>query len=334
MARAYICLVRNDLEDNFLQVLDLMPSLPGRNGVYDPQAQAEILTFFVRDDLIGPTHATIAGDQLDESTYGLAAYLLDRVENTGGGNLALTPAQAEEMSNLLLGRVADGLPLTEADVNASVINATTGVSGSDLTGVLGGSRGQLTDILQILVGTIFKLPEGCLINAAGGGMPLLVNGFFVSRPNLVPARLTGPGGFKRPFSNQRVPNIASRPIGNGRICIVLPPIGPPRPRPRPIGGIRKCWPVPPPPPSPSAAPQTGTQDWSFRDVKTILDTGDLHRSALMGALSHLKSSGFSFLNGAFEYGTGGTALTIGGSEIPTSGIAPAVVVYSATGEVI
>ena len=80
--------------------------------------------------------------------------------------------------------------------------------------------------------------------------------------------------------------------------------------------------------------QAGTQDVNFQDTRMVIDTGMLHKSALLGVLSELADPTFSFINPAFTYGGSGTALTLDGTNIGTDGQARAVAVYAADGTVI
>jgi hypothetical protein len=83
-----------------------------------------------------------------------------------------------------------------------------------------------------------------------------------------------------------------------------------------------------------AATQSGTQDVTFRKLRTIIDCGELHMSVAEGQLSHLVDDGFAWINEGFTYGAAGTALDIGGGHIPATGIARGVVVYDDDGNVI
>ena len=75
----YICLARTDIPDGTLQVLDLSPNASQRT-IYDPPAQ----TRYLKRPLNTPV-ALLANGSIQEDAYGLAGYLLDRVE--AGGTL-------------------------------------------------------------------------------------------------------------------------------------------------------------------------------------------------------------------------------------------------------
>jgi hypothetical protein len=77
---------------------------------------------------------------------------------------------------------------------------------------------------------------------------------------------------------------------------------------------------------------TYPSDW--RHVRSFIDTDYLHMSRFNGQLSKLASATYAWINPAFTYGATGTALTIGQGHIATTGIARALIVYDASGNVI
>ena len=83
MARAFICLARNDLDENALQVLDLVPNTSQRNPIYDGEGQTGYLTWFRQNDL--PTVSGLGPILAASTVYGLQAYLLSNVDNQAGG---------------------------------------------------------------------------------------------------------------------------------------------------------------------------------------------------------------------------------------------------------
>jgi len=287
MARAYIVLIRNDLADNFLEVLDLVPNTSQRSFPYTSGPQTGYLSHYLLDGVNGAVVTTGAGPILiDGDVYGLSAYLIDHVENSGaGGDPALTAAEAIAISGALEARAAAGSSLTLADINTE-INVPAGVSGSDLDGTLGNSTGSVEEILRILAGERYKMPDGTQVEDGANAFDPTVGGYFVTTPNIQPT-LSKPGG-RAPGSH-----------------------------------------------IPTTAPtQTGTQDVNFVNIREIYDTGDLHRSALLGNLAELKAATFAFINPEFTYGAAGTAATLGTTAIGTTGAAAAVVVYDASGNVI
>ena len=309
MARAFIVLARNDLEDNLLQVLDLkpnssqlLPSQDGQNG-----GQTGYQTFYSRDAAVNTTVATAAGAGGGASVdtvsvaYGLAAYLIANVEDQITA-AAITAGVANATRNALFALVAAGSALTAAAVaNALVANGVAN-AGAGTTLTAGNSTGVLLSVLRILAGEVWRLPAATQVTVAGGGFDVTAKGAFVARPNVL-----GPSSVAGTYGSVRGRKYSSP----------LPFLVPGTPR------------------AGQAPVQTGTQDVLFRDVRVIVDTGDLHLSALNGALADLKSASYLFLNQAFTYAGGATpAQTIAAGNIPATGIARAVTVYDASGNVI
>jgi len=318
------------MDDDLLQVLDLVPNVSQRNPTYEPHGQTGVLSFFAQSDEVVTSPGGGGYLILEVDTYGLDPYLLDTVANTGGGDLALTDAQVLDFANLILDQVAAGGTL-EQPVIDDLLNSVAGVSGSGLA--VGNSRASVNDILRILSGEVYKIPAGSQVVRPGGEFPHLLHGFFVTPPNVIPALTTGPGGRKGGSVTQSVMSPGPRP----RRCILRAPSLGPLPRgglplrgglPRPIS---RCFP-PPPGPAPEAAPQTGTQDVTYRDIRPVVMGGDIARSAAVGTLAKFKASDFQFYNWSFRYGVGGTAVAINGLEIPEDGVYPAVAVFTDTGE--
>jgi hypothetical protein len=298
MARAYIVLARNDLDDNLLQVLDLSPNKSQRNSVYAGAGQTHYQTHFLLDAVNAAvaTQAGLAGGaslDSDGDTYGLSAYLIDNVEDTLGTQ-ALTAVEAGQISALIEQDASNGVALTLAAINIH-INTPAGVGGSDLDGILGASTGSVEEVLRILAGERWKLPDNSQVQVVGGTFDAAVRGFFTTAANIEQPEsvraLNGAGiRGRNPFSGRVVPT--------------------------------------------TAVVNTGTQDGNHNQVLPIVNTGALQLSALSGVLSELVAPAFTFLNPAFTYGAGGTATDLDGVAIPATGAHRAVTVYAADGTVI
>lgn len=310
MARAYIVLARNDLDDSLLQVLDLKPNATPSIGsvIYGGSPQGGYQTFYLLDGVNAPV-ATKAGAgggaslDVDGDTYGLSAYLLDNVEDTGAGE-SLTAAEAIAISILIEADVASGTALTLARINTH-INTPAGVAGSDLDGTLGNSTGTVEEVLRILAGERYKLPNDSQVREPAGTFDPVSRGLFVEGVNVeVQASRRSTYGNARGI--------------RGRASTA------------PITHIR------PGEPRAGQAPTQGpNQDVNFNNVRATVDTGALQLSAASGTLSELKSATFSFINGAFTYGGGASpAQDISGTNIPATGVGRAVVVYDASGNII
>jgi len=284
--RAYIVLLRNDLPDNLLEVLDLIPNTSQRRFPYETYGQTHYLSYYLLDGVnnavttAGAGPITIAAD-----TYGLSGYLIDRIENTGTlGTPALTAAEAVTIAGLIEADAAGGNPLTAPVIDAHIVAAT--VAGNGLA--LGNSTGTVEEILRILAGERYKIAAGVVVEDGANAYVPGIKGFFTTPPNRVQPTTTGPGGRK---STDRV----------------LPEVAP---------------------------IQTPPEDVQHVFLRRIYDTGDLHRSALLGDLAELKDPNYSFLNAAFTYGAGGTALSLSGAFIGAGGGWQAVQVYDENGNVI
>ena len=298
MARAFICLCRNDLDDNLLQALDLVPytsqNLPsanpggGQSGYLSFDPQYDHVT--TADIGAGVWRTTI------RDNYGLVAYIMDNCENGAGGlHLRFTDAQAQDIAYGILDRLGLGLSLTLVDVTV-IVTGLGFVLGADTTMTI-------PQILRILSGEAYKLPLGSTMSGAanawlttGPGATHLPVGYFVTAPIVVadghdPA-LGQPGrSFKMPIN---------RPTT-----------------------------------------QTGTHDTTYRHIRTIYDTPDLHRSVCTpgGRLGQLYSEDFEFHNAQFTYGATGNAIKFRATHIaePPSVQAykgRALVVYAEDGTVI
>lgn len=303
MARAYIVLNRNDLPDNLLQVLDLKPNSSQFLPAYDGQdgGQTGYQTWWPRDAAVNSDVATtnLGGGTLamNGTAYGLAAYLIDNVENNPLGTI--TAANANAARNSILAKVAAGTALTAAEIADSLTN--NGVSnanpGSSLTA--GNSTGSVEEVLRILAGEVYRVLDDAQVQLAGAfNGP---NGAFVTRPNVeVPASERGVyGAVRGRKSTAPIPYLRSGELRAGQTPV-----------------------------------QTGDQDTLFRDVRVIVDTGELHLSALSGALADLKAATFSFENPSFTYGGSGTARDMSNTVIPTTHLGRAVVIYDASGNII
>ena len=299
MARAYIVLARNDLDDNLLQILDLSPNKSQRNQIYDPAGQTHYKSHFLLDTVNAAvvTQAGAGGGasiDIDADTYGLSAYLIDRVEDNTGTQ-ALTAAEAGAISALIEQDASNGVALTLAAINVH-INTPAGVAGSDLDGAGPTlSTGTVEEVLRILAGERYKIADNAQVQVNAGTFDGTIRGFFTSAANV-----------EQPES-VRAANGAGIRGRNPFVGHVVPP---------------------------TAVVNTGTQDNNHNDVLAIVDTGALQLSALSGVLSQLVLATFEFINPAFTYGGGGSATDLDGVVIPATGIHRAVTIYAADGSII
>lgn len=190
MARAFIVLARNDLHGNLLQILDLKPNASQRNSVYDPVPQTHYKSYVAQNDTVA-----LNGGNMDGDTYGLAAYLMDHVDDGGG---ALSAAEANNAADDILERVDAGLSLTSAAIG-TILEAVGAAVGTRLDS--NGSTGTIQEMLRVLSGEVFLVPDG---TAAGGD-----GGYFVERPTVL---IEQEGGVGR-RSTKPIPRTTTATLG-------------------------------------------------------------------------------------------------------------------------
>jgi hypothetical protein len=151
-----ICLRRTDIPNGTLQVLDLWPNTSLRNQVYDPAGQTKYLR--------QPENSTVAvASNVTSAEYsGVAAWLIDTIEDTGDGG-ALSAAQANTIALALLAAMRSGAALTVAAVNV-IVQLTVAASGIGE----GASVGTLAELLEILAGGQYVVPAGTGANTGAG----------------------------------------------------------------------------------------------------------------------------------------------------------------------
>lgn len=217
MARAYIIARRNDLDGMLLHFTDLQPNAGQRNSVYDGDPQNHYVKFAlgpfgatVVDGVnfaSGSLNTTVAGNALDDDTtgggddveatqvteFGLATYLLDRVQNGGVSSATappLTAALANEAAQDLMDIMETAAALTITAINTA-LNAVGGIANTDLDGAatLSRSFGTVDDVLRILSGEAYRTPEFTIVANVGGQFQTLA-----ARQALVDAQDVGANG--------------------------------------------------------------------------------------------------------------------------------------------
>lgn len=163
----YIAMIRSDIPNGTLQVLDLYPNTSLRNSIYDPQGQTKYVNRVVNDTVAAlSANATVA-------TYtGLAAYLLDHVQdNVTNITITVTVANAAALAFIAQMDASSAL-----DVNAALVVAGGAGAGTTLTS--SGGTGTITDVLKILAGGEYVLPSGSVVGglAAAAGLGSFTTG--------------------------------------------------------------------------------------------------------------------------------------------------------------
>ena len=191
--RAFLIPLRNDFAGMGVQVLDLSPNSSQKNNSIDGAGQTYYLgpclevagATKVNDDayVSGPRNTALTVNPvLDDTTgggndcyathtatFGLAAYIRERVQPGGIGLATHAPAtfaQANSMAAAVFALVQTGVVEDITAVNSALSNV---VAQTDLDGATATSRsfGTMEDILQIISGAVYRSPRYVIIaNAA------------------------------------------------------------------------------------------------------------------------------------------------------------------------
>jgi len=180
----FIIMRRTDIPNGVLQVDDLKPNDSQRNYTLDPPGQSG----YVRNIPVNDTVLTVgAGPILTlRDASGLAAYLIDNVEDSA--TTAITAAVANAASAAIIVRAQVGATIQTADVDAELVAAGAG-AGTGLTA--GNSTGLLVELLSLLSGAQYDLPAGSEVEDAGNLFNTTRLGTFATTPSVKFVRQTG-----------------------------------------------------------------------------------------------------------------------------------------------
>jgi len=157
-SQAHICRIRTDLGSGAFQVTDLAPNSSQRS-IYEPQGQSGYLNpRYQNDTVAGNVTATLTTAALN----GLAAYIVDNVEDEATGNGA-TAAMADSAAAAIETAMDAGTAMGLTAVN--VILAANIGAGSELESGTTTSTGSLKALLSILSGRVYTLPVGSTVDA-------------------------------------------------------------------------------------------------------------------------------------------------------------------------
>ncbi len=167
----FICQIRTDIPEGTLQVLDLRPNTSQRSLIYEPPPQTKYLRRVQND-----TVATSGSGPIVTlgAAKGLAAYLIDNVEDTDNGDTALTAARANAIAASLISTLDGGGAVTAAVVDAAIQAETGGTA--TLTG--GDSTATLADVLKVLAGAEYVLPAGSQVEDGSNDFDATASGAF------------------------------------------------------------------------------------------------------------------------------------------------------------
>lgn len=159
VATAYVCRLRTDVPASAIQWLDLTPNTSQRSLIYQKTPQTGYLLGRPANDTV----AALSANATVADYSGLAAYLIANVIDAVSA-VTITPAVANAAAAAFIAQVDAG---TALDVNAALV--TTGGAGAATTLDGSGSTGSLRDVLAILSGADFTLPEGSVVGALAAG---------------------------------------------------------------------------------------------------------------------------------------------------------------------
>lgn len=180
----YIIMRRADIPNGVLQVDDLKPNDSQRNYTLDPPGQSG----YVRDIPTADTVVTTgAGPILTvRDACGVAAYLIDNVEDSAGPSLTDTVANAAAAGIISLAQSGGALTLAAVDLELTGAGATAG------TGLEAGtSTGLLSELLEIMSGAKYQLPAGSEVADGTPDFNTTRLGFFATTPGVKRILATG-----------------------------------------------------------------------------------------------------------------------------------------------
>jgi hypothetical protein len=172
----YIMMIRSDVPDGALQVVDLKPNTSQRNPIKDGPSQTKYLR--APDNEVPVTTGT-GPIEVQSAVDGLAAYLIDNVEDQDNGGTALTggsAGMAVSAAASLIATMQGGGAVTAAVVNAA-LQAATGGGATTIDG--GTSTGSLGDVLEILSGAVYRVPAGTEVESAANAFSADPQGSFI-----------------------------------------------------------------------------------------------------------------------------------------------------------
>jgi hypothetical protein len=183
----YIIMRRTDIPNGVLQVDDLKPNDSQRNYTLDPPGQSG----YVRQIPVSETVVTTgAGPILTvRDACGLAAYLIDNVEDASGTALTADVANASAADMIMKAQSGTALTLAEVNLSMTANGVADATAGTDLEG--GTSTGLLSEVLEIMSGAKYQLPAGSEVEDGGNVFNATRLGFFATTPGVKNILATG-----------------------------------------------------------------------------------------------------------------------------------------------
>jgi len=173
MPEVYLIMRRTDIPDGVLQVLDLWPNTSSKNYIYPPGlGQTGYIHNIPAPEITGLTAAGPPVVALADLT-GLAAYLIGNIDTgAGAGGAPFTDAEADTAAAGLVAIAQAGTVLDTAAVDG-VLGGV--VAGTTLSG--GGSTGVLTELLAVMAGQGYLIPNGSELSDGAGAFAGRVGDF-------------------------------------------------------------------------------------------------------------------------------------------------------------
>jgi len=161
----FICMIRTDIDDGVLQILDLAPNESQRNLIYEPPGQTKYVNRLQNDTVV------LNGNDTAATYKGLAAYLIDNVIDSGGATI--TAAVANAAAAYLVTTYLDaGADVTVTEINTSLTGNGTSNATAGTSLIAGGSTGTLLEVLKVLAGGEYVLPAGSTVGGLAAGADL------------------------------------------------------------------------------------------------------------------------------------------------------------------
>ena len=164
---AYICRIRTDLGSGAFQVLDLLPNASQRNLIYEPNPQTGYLPALAENE----TLAALDGTDTVGDTKGLAAYLIaNTIDNVT--NVTITVDVANSSAAAIIALKDAGSAVTSTTIDSALTSNGNDDAGAGTSLTSAASSGSVADVLKILGGGKFTLPDGSTVGgeAAGTGL--------------------------------------------------------------------------------------------------------------------------------------------------------------------
>ena len=158
----------NSIADGTVQLLDVSPNASQRNAITDPAARTGYLREGDNDpcELLQPggtTNPVYLHKSTGGAADGLTAYLIDTLDafDSGANERVCTVAEASGAADGIINILNANTALTKATINNAIQAVTIGVATPLSAAGIGenNSSSSVADILDILAGRIYRVPE-------------------------------------------------------------------------------------------------------------------------------------------------------------------------------